>query len=231
MVEKTRKWQTISLEEVVAACQSESRQSRNDEEGYCLELFHRALQDADDEAWTAVEQQYRLLVCHWLWASAPEGMSQTEVNMLAGDVFAKFWRTLSRQSVNVVDKFPHVGALLRYLQQCALSVLRDAQQARLRQVRLQERLIALNTTDISYEIEDTVSDTLEQKRRLDRVHGWIRSKVTDEEEKLILSLLFEQDLSPAQVAERLPQQFDSPLVVRRIRDKILKRARRALIFD
>lgn len=231
MAKDIQKWRELSLREVIDACQLESRQARNEEEGYCLELFHRALQDGNNEAWTAVEQQYRLLVCHWLWKSAPEGMSQAEVNMLAGDVFAKFWRTLSRQSVSLISKFPHMGALLRYLQQCAISVLRDAQQAKQRQIRLQERLKAVKNTEIVYDIENAITDNLELQRRLQLVHDWIRHKVTDEEERLIISLLFEHDLSPAQVAARLPEQFDNPLAVRRIRDRILKRARRALIFD
>jgi hypothetical protein len=80
---------------------------------------------------------------------------------------------------------------------------------------------------ISQEDEQDLVERLEQEQLLQQIRVWIQSHVTDAEERQVLYLSYQVGLSPAQIADRYPDQFPEAQQVRRIKERILKRARRA----
>ena len=94
---------------------------------YCYELFRRAIEDRDDAAWAAIEQQYKRLILSWVLNRSP-GMDSEDAEAAAQDALSKFWRTLARRSEPIAERFDHVGGLLGYLKQCAVTSLIDRQR-------------------------------------------------------------------------------------------------------
>ena len=76
--------------------------------------------------------------------------------------------------------------------------------------------------------EETLTERLAQEQLLQRVRTWIQANVTDTQERLVLSLSYQMGLSPGEIAVRYPREFPDAQAVRRIKERILKRARRAL---
>lgn len=207
-------------------CQEATRQDRNTEEGYCFELFRRALDEQNEEAWVALQQQYHRLVLQWCYAVARD-LSQEESEDIARESIERFWRTL--RQVTITERFEHVGGLLKYLQQCVVSTILDNRRQEGRRKRLMERMYlseAVGQAVMSPERE--ALDRIMHEEQFRRVREWIREHITDPQELLVIKGSFEEDLKPAEIAQRYPEVFPSIQVVRQIKERILKRLRRAL---
>lgn len=212
----------LSLDEIIQQCREEARRSREQEIGYCFELFRRALQGADEVAWAAVDHQYRPLVLTWIRHRAPD---QADEEDLAQESLHHFWRSLSPHAHHLGDRFSHVGHLLGYLKQCATTATLDYWRRIERQTRLQR------TLELAESHEKLASLTheadWEQADLLGRLRAWVDANVTDSQEKLVLSASFENGLSPADVARHYPQHFADVAEVRRVKERVLKRIGRA----
>lgn len=218
-----------TLDEIICGCRLESQQPRADEVGYCFALFERAIDEGDEAAWAALQGQYQRLIFDWLYTAARGSLNQTEVEDLVQEVWAKFWRTLSRRPQPLADSFDHAGALLRYLNCCAISTFLDYQQGIQRRRQVEEQLTGQAGQRLLARPRETAVERLHQSEQLERVLDWIGRHVTDCRERLILQLSYGYDLAPVEIAARHPDQFTSARQVRQIKDRILKRARRALL--
>jgi DNA-directed RNA polymerase specialized sigma24 family protein len=164
----------LSLDAVAAGCRGEAQRSRNQELGSCFELFRRALERADQAAWNAVMAQYQRLVLEWVHAARRSAPALGDPEELAHEAFERFWRTLAGRCNPLVARFPHVGALLKYLQQCAVTTVLDQRRRTLRQARLDTRIAgdALREAhDAGFEA-DTVAH-VDQAALLARVRTWV----------------------------------------------------------
>ncbi len=218
----------LNLAQIIRLCREESFQERQKEDGHCFELFRRALTDDDHAAWAAVQQQYHGLVLSWLRRAAAEPLGAAEEDDLTQSIYAKFWSSLSRQNGPLADRFPHVGALLKYLNRCALTTFLDYQNRQQRQAILQKRLaqevkIRLYENPIPGHMEN-----LQQQEKLLAVRQWAATQLADEQEKQLYALLYSEGLKPREIVARFPQQFPTTEDVRRVKARILARARRAL---
>jgi DNA-directed RNA polymerase specialized sigma24 family protein len=218
--------ETLSVEEVAAGCREES-QRLGAETGFCYELFRRALDEGSQPAWAAIERQYRRLLCAWIAARAPD-LPPDQVEEQAHETLERFWRSLAPRRPDAAGQFAHIGALLRYLQQCAVSTLLDRRRRASRLERLRERLAQEQRAEGPPDPSDLALARLAQREQLARVRAWLAAEVADPAERLVLELSFRLDLSPAEIAARHPEQFGDAQSVRRIKERVLKRARRAL---
>jgi len=217
----------LSIDAIIEGCQTEATQPRDQESGYCFELFRRALEDEEPTAWLAIDAQYRQLIMRWGSDYAPD-LPTEEIARIVPDALPKFWQSLTKSTVPLIDRFAHIGALLKYLKQCTSSVLIDYRRQFQRRERIRQRLeLANQTLSISQEDEQELVDRLEQEQLLQQIRAWIQTHVTDVEEQQVLYLSYQVGLSPAQIAARYPDQFPEAQLVRRIKERILKRARRA----
>ncbi len=218
----------LNLKTVIEGCQAESGRPRSEETGYCFELFRRALEEQEPGAWAAIDNQYKNLILHWIYGCTPT-LSREEAEEIGPQAWPKFWRVLRKSSRPLTERFDHVGALLNYLKQCAISVLRDYERRLQRRQKIQARLNAPEQLILHQpESEQEVLARIDRERLLELVRRWVATYVTDPQEQSVLALSFEYGLTPAQIAEQYPQQFPDVQTVRRIKERILKRAKRAL---
>jgi RNA polymerase sigma factor (sigma-70 family) len=220
--------QQLDLNEIIRGCQTESRQKRSEEIGYCFELFRRALETSDQGAWTAIRNQYHALLLSWIH-TASHGLPQSDVEDLVQESFIAFWRALARRTIQVGKRFPHVGALLSYLRQCTGSAVISYQRHQQRTERLEEELVAIQSNQGSSPLWE--KDALEDVYRtelLRKIQNWVETSVTDPQEKLVLHLTFDQGLKPVEIVALHPDRFPETKVVYRVQERVLKRARRAL---
>jgi hypothetical protein len=221
-------FEELSTDAIIQGCQAEAAQPRAEESGYCFELFRRALEEGETSAWLAIDQQYRQLILHWGQDCAPD-LPRQEVERAVTATLPKFWQSLTRSAEPLTRRFVHVGAILKYLKQCTVSVLLDHRRQLERRERLRQRLESESYPVAGQDsTEEALTERLAQEQLLQRVRAWIQSNVTDTQERLVLSLSYQTGLSPGEIAERYPQEFPDAQTVRRIKERILKRARRAL---
>ncbi len=219
--------QELKLRDIIDRCAREAQQQRAQESGYCFELFRRAIDQQDQAAWIALERQYRQLMIGWAQAYPTDSQAAEELDGTVQEALERFWRTLAKRGVS--PNFAHVGALLKYLRQCVIATILDQQRRKQRRERLLERLAsAPEALLIEHSFEETALADLARSEQIARVRRWIREEVHDPQEQRILALSYEEELSPAEIAARFPGEFGDAATVRRIKERVLKRARRAL---
>jgi hypothetical protein len=77
------------------------------------------------------------------------------------------------------------------------------------------------------DVENEVLEGIARNEREERVRQWLAGNVRDPQEIQVIYLSYELDLPPSEIALRFPEQFASVQEVRRIKERILKRLRRA----
>jgi hypothetical protein len=219
----------LDLDEIIQGCRIEAGQPRSQEQGYCFELFRRAVEEQEQSAWLAIDEQYRYLIHQWLYDCSP-GLPRRAVEEIAPETWPRFWQALTRSGVPLSDRFAHVGAILKYLKQCTISVFREYERRIRRREQIRQRLDSEGGQTLSAQTvtEEELLTRIDQERLLQRVQEWIRTCVTDKQEQRVLSLSYEHGLTPTEITERYPQEFPDAQTVRRLKERILKRARRAL---
>jgi DNA-directed RNA polymerase specialized sigma24 family protein len=110
-----------------------------------------------------------------------------------------------------------------------IATILDQQRRNQRRQRLVERLAGAPEALLTQNsFEETTLTALARSEQIERVRRWIREEVSDPQEQRILALSYEEELSPADIAARFPDEFGDAAMVRRIKERVLKRARRAL---
>jgi RNA polymerase sigma factor (sigma-70 family) len=219
----------LTLEAVATGCRAESQRSRHLEAGYCFELFRRALEHAEQAAWQSVSAQYHRLILEWVYAARRPADALDDPDDLAREAIERFWRTLAGRCNPLAARFPHVGALLKYLQQCAVTTVLDRRRRAQRDLR--RASLAVADASLREAVPGPENEAIERADRsalLARVRAWVDSDVSDPDERLVLRLSYTDDLSPAEIAARFPERFADAAAVRQIKERVLRRARRAL---
>lgn len=217
----------LSVDELAAGCRDEARRPFRDEVGHCFELFRRALDEGSQGAWAAVAAQYHYLILDWVHAVDPLGAAEAEE--AAREALERFWRTLAGRGEPTASRFAHTGALLKYLQQCAVCTVLDRRRRDERRARLEARLRAdAGLTPVAPGPEELAVERVARAEQLRQVRAWVRA-VEDPVERTVIELSFVVGLSPAAVAARHPELFADAHAVRQIKERVLRRARRALL--
>ena len=220
--------QHLNLDEIVRRCQDESRRKRTEETGYCFELFRRALEASDQGAWAAISTQYQALVLKWIHTASP-GLPQEEIDDLVQESLIAFWCSLTRRSIRVRKHFPHVGALLNYLQQCTRTAVINYRRRKQRSDRLEKELGRIHSNQLSSSFSEKVAlERMCRDKRLQMIYDWVKTSVTDPQEKLVVHLAFRQGIRPADIVALYPAEFPEAKAVYRVQERLLKRAKRAL---
>jgi hypothetical protein len=216
----------VPLDDVIQGCRIESGRPRGQEQGYCFELFRRAVEERQQDAWCALDKQYHNLVLRWLADGSAE-LTRQQVEEIAPETWSKFWRAQANADTPLSERFAHVGAVLKYLRQCTFSVVREYERRLWRRERIRQRL------EVEGKITSTLSEEellarIEREQLLQQVRQWVHTHVTDPQELRVLSLSYEHGLTPAEIADSYPQEFSNAQTVRRLKERVLKRARRAM---
>ncbi|MEM7331050.1 MAG: sigma-70 family RNA polymerase sigma factor [Chloroflexota bacterium] len=218
-----RPFENLSVQELVVACQSARANRCRTESDLSYELFCRAFDCKDQEAWSFIQNKYQPMVKSWIFKTA-SNISDFDADDLAQIAYTKFWRNLSRSELSLTAHFEHLGSILKYLNQCATTTAIDFLRKKQRLERLDEKLQVHGKPFDTYVThhKEACDNTL-------RMRSWMSTTLTDPVEKLLLKLLFEYDLKPAEIVNKFPQHFPDKSQVRRVRERVIKRAKRALV--
>lgn len=216
----------LSVKTIVDGCEQEAKKPREEEVGYCFELFRRAIEEQDNQAWEALQTQYGRLIHSWIHSRMPNTLSNEEREDLIQDTWTNFYSSLTKHSIPLSKNFRHVGALLNYLSKCVLTSMIDYQRRLAKHKRLQKRLEM--ETEKWYSAPDaSVLEQIAEQKRIRAIREWINKNVTDPKEQLVLSCSFETGLKPKEIYDRYPDMFKNVQTVYRVKERILKRARRS----
>lgn len=216
----------LSVKMIIDGCEQEAKKPREEEVGYCFELFRRGIEEQDNQAWQALQIQYGRLIHSWIHARMPKTLSNEEREDLIQDTWTNFYGSLTKHSIPLSNNFRHVGALLSYLNKCVLTATIDYQRRLAKHRRLQQRLEM--ETEKWYSAPDaSVLEQIAEQKRIRAIQEWIAKNVTDPKEKLVLSCSFETGLKPKEIYDRYPDMFKNVQTVYRVKERILKRARRS----
>lgn len=216
----------LTIETLAQACREESQGPCQHEQGYCFELFCRAFDQGDNAAWEIIQELYQRLMHHWLQTAVSDPLPANEAGELVQAALCRFWRLLKQHPEPVRQRFPHAGALLCYLRRCVQTAAIDHQRQRQKRQLLQERLCKFATQDVVNQIE--AWEPIDEKQlQLQAIGQYIAQKVHDPHEKQLLYLSYTLGLKAREIVAHYPQQFASVKEVKRVKERVLKRMRRA----
>src|SRR5262245_55163296 len=160
------------------------------------DLFRRAVQERDEDAWAMIVSRYRRLLITWAMR-CPAAQATTEpCEDLADRALARAWSALTPERFAA---FPSLSTLLGYLRRCVSATVIDAARARTAHERAAQQ------------IEHTDSVSVEQAvlERFDRDELWriINGLVRTEAERVVLVERFVQGLAPRDILEQHPAVF------------------------
>ena len=92
-----------------------------------VELFRRAIADADEAAWEAVVELYRGLLIAQSARQVVRNLVAEDAGFCVDRAFQRFWRATR---VRGIHEFQDLASILKYLKMCLASVLLDEARAR-----------------------------------------------------------------------------------------------------
>ncbi|MEM7333189.1 MAG: hypothetical protein AAF490_13960 [Chloroflexota bacterium] len=185
-------------------------------------LFIQALSERNEEAWDEIQKQFNYLVKKWI-RNQIFMITPAEIEDLAQITFFKFWNILSKQKGELTKNFPFCGAIVKYLKRCAETTAIEHLRKQQRLNHLDEKLKQSN--QFAYELQSRQQfEGLSEQSNL--VRRWVTTNINHPDERLLLKLLFEYDMKPREIVNKFPSKFPTKRDVYRLREKIVKRARR-----
>jgi DNA-directed RNA polymerase specialized sigma24 family protein len=215
--------QGFSVGELARRCTHETSQyfnRRPHDPRFCLELFRRAITEADQTAWEAVFIQYRPLVTGWVVRHPAFHRCREEEPYFVNRAFEKFWSALAGREVAGVGDLPGV---LRYLQMCVHSAVVD---------HLRQERPALQAYDSE---PDGDSGTIREPsapdgeiERVEREEFWrlIDRKLRSRKDKQVIYASYVLGLKPQEVCSVFHKTFTTPADVYLAKQNVLSRLRR-----
>jgi RNA polymerase sigma factor (sigma-70 family) len=201
----------------------ERKRSVRNNSDFCIELFRAALEDQDRSAWEQIQKQYTSLIHRWLIDLSSNCLCPDLREDLVQNTYIRFWCSFTGQQHLTVQQFPHIGAILKYLKKCTTTAFLDCKRQEKRLTRLQECLELAPLTSLTDSLDDSVST----KIQVQAIRNWLQREICDEQEKLIVQLSFVQGFTPKQIAASYPNEFADLQDVYRLKERLLKRIRRA----
>ncbi len=187
-------------------------------------LFILAFQERDEEAWREIQKRYNYLVKKWI-RSQVFMVSSIELEDLTQITFFKFWNILSKQKGNLSNNFPFCGAILKYLKRCAETTAVEHLRKQRQLNHLDEKLKQSHLPTIDAQSRQQLDNASERSKLVRR---WVAANINHPDERLLLKLLFEYDMKPKEIVHKFPTQFPTQQFVYRLRERIVKRARRSM---
>jgi DNA-directed RNA polymerase specialized sigma24 family protein len=182
----------------------------------CYELFRRAIEQRDADAWADIAQHYRGLLAAWAAQSSARTMSAEQPGDIADQALARAWAALSSARFSA---FPHIATLMAYLRTCVRATVID--QAR-EQASQQRAAQSLEGTFEASTPEQTVL------RELDRGEIWrlIEQITSSPEERIIVRESLVYALPPREIQARHPDMFADVAEVYRVKRNLINRFQR-----
>ncbi len=182
----------------------------------CYELFRRAIEQRDADAWADISRNYRGLLAAWAAQSSARGLIAEQPEDIADQAFARAWAALSSAHFS---SFPHIASLLAYLRTCVRATVIDYARDQASQLRAVQRIEA---SAVAAAPERMVLE------ELDRTEIWrlILHMTSSREEQIIVRESLIYALPPRLIQARHPDMFADVLQVYRVKRNLINRFQR-----
>jgi DNA-directed RNA polymerase specialized sigma24 family protein len=183
-----------------------------------VELFRRAIADADEEAWEAVVTLYRGLLIAQSARQVVRNLVDEDAGFCVDRAFQRFWRATRARGIH---EFQDLASILKYLKMCLGSVLLDEARARRRQA-------CVSIEDVSPDTCVSTDPSAEVVGRIAQRELWdaIDREMRNDDERLVLRLSFAAGLSPREIRALHPERFADVSEVYRLKRNLIERLRR-----
>ena len=180
---------------------------------YCLEIFRRAIVDGDNEAWIALQEQFRDNVLYWLRCHAKRQVAlqiETEQSYV-DDTFARLWHWGRNRKL----EFRSLAGALKFLHLCLNSSVVDY----LRRYMYKEH-VPLQEYGLS-------SASRQEEEGYDRRALWkeIQRILTNPRERRVIFLVYYEGLKPREIVRLYPEEFADVKEVHRLLKNAYRRLR------
>jgi hypothetical protein len=216
--------QNLELNELARQCGQETNNyyhQRESDPRFCFELFRRAIVEGNQLAWECVCTQYQPMVAGWVKQHRGFGASGEDIEYFVNGAFAKISRNLNAQKFS---SFSDLGSLLRYLKMCVHSVITDfnrlAEQAHQYDESMEDMRVELRQPGTA--VEEQVVDSTSNQALWD----YLKEKLNDEKERLVVEGLFILDLKPREIYDRSPRVFRDVDEIYQVKQNVIARLRR-----
>jgi DNA-directed RNA polymerase specialized sigma24 family protein len=182
----------------------------------CYDLFRRAIEQRDADAWADIGRNYRGLLAAWAAQSSARSMIAEPPEDLADQAFARAWAALSSAEFSA---FPHIASLLAYLRTCVRATVIDHARD---QAGQQRAVQSIESAGVSAAPEQAVLE------ELDRTELWqlIMDITHSLQEQIIVRECLVYALPPRTIQARHPDMFADVMQVYRVKRNLINRFQR-----
>ncbi|MBK7893446.1 MAG: hypothetical protein IPJ90_00810 [Anaerolineaceae bacterium] len=182
-------------------------------------------------AWASIQQQFHPLFIRWVLESVTTPVDHFVVEDMLQVALERFWMALAAPNQPLAERFPYLGALLKYIELCIKTACLEWQRGELRQDRIHKRLVAATSSgSVQRPLEQLWSQKAEATQR-ENLRHWLEDHCQDEAEKLIYQITFEEELKPRQIIARHPEHFPDVKDVYRIKLRLYRRVQRTFDWE
>ncbi len=183
----------------------------------CYDLFRRAIEQRDADAWADIGRHYRGLLAAWAAQSSARGLIAEQPEDIADQAFARAWAALSSAHFSA---FPHIASLLAYLRTCVRATIIDHARDQAGQLRAVQ---SIDSTGVSAAPEQVVLE------ELDRSELWrlIMHMTNSLQEQIIVRECLVYALPSRTIQARHPDMFADVMQVYRVKRNLINRFQRS----
>lgn len=213
---------TRTIPELAEGCHADQL-VRKDDSRHCLELFSRAMVLDDQQAWYAIEREFRGRVKGWVYTYSRFWQTDETVDYFVNEAFARMWiygRKRAREG-----RLVHLGGYLEYLKRCAWSAIED----HLRKWGKDTLSRPINSGGGEDEGADTLIESLPNEPRegseLADLVRQVLGEMTDADprQRLVAEESWWYGFAPREIQSRHPELFQTVAQVYGIKKNLIKR--------
>ena len=184
-----------------------------------VELFRRAIADADEEAWEAVVALYRGLLIAQSARQVVRSLVDEDAGFCVDRAFQRFWRATRARGIH---EFQDLASILKYLKMCLASVLLD-------EARVRRRQACVSIDDLAPDAFVSTDPSAEVVANIAQVDLWkaIDREIRNDAERLVVRLSFAAGFSPREIRALHPEVFADVSEVYRLKRNLIERLRRS----
>lgn len=212
------------------------RQRKSSDAAFCYELFRRAIERRDREAWACVHDTYRSELEGWVRRFGNGSLSAEDIDDLTQESFEHFFRAFQSGKLSF-QRFPTLQQLLGYFRTCALACVIDELRKRKRRLpSISEFLNALEVDpdDDGADIPDYTSPSVAARAEgavlAESLWPEIAARLKTEKERLAIYEMFGPCFRPREIHKRHPDLFRDAMDVSRTWANVVVRLSRDDVF-
>lgn len=183
-----------------------------------FELFRRALEEHNEEAWCALLRVYHSLVIGWVRSHPNFQFHNEEAAYFVNRAFERLWRNIALKA-GKFDKFSELKAILRFLKMCTHSaVIDDAPHQ-------PASLVPLAETDNGFEDDSVELSVQFDLSPLNKNQFWqlIDAKLQNNEERIVMIGFFYYGMKNREIYAQHPHLFRDTKQIANLRLNVLRR--------